>query len=637
MNYVKESILKQLRKEAQQTVQQDQAKYDRLAPKLITNLIGDIGVSDAVTSKSDVPQELFPRDLKNLGALLMYLSANQIEWNGQQIASSDLSKTPESQGMDLKFSDVTAGDRDSKTRQFSKGSFFASKAAIVGYLDYLKRKAVKDQNKVLEVMIGKLVDQANRFLDPVDRIKDEVQGPNGYLLDAFSVKYFDASDPLGKNGTNPASSVAKSYPVVPDGLFASKLYSRDLASVAAFNNWFYQNIGSVTNKEGDVLNTEEVGKDSACLFLGSMLDRARYYSGVSRSAQATEASKFYLNAINSLSSQLECKIGAGAGETVGPNDPIDAFSGAKVLSSSKPAQDQVMAKYPVLTGLEPILTLADLATPQSFDAWGKKNQIGGPDICDSVRSLYQRGLYYTGSKTSPKFEAASKAYLAAVEKLAGQVKTLDGKECSLGGAGSKTGPGSKDTGTGGGDGTLTAEQGAGLIKWARALLASMPLEESQIDYERIMDFYKKLDSFYEFFGNATGRTASSQSEMAVDQIIGRSIRYGDAQGWRARTYSLSNDPMSTIEMITSFQMPKTWTLPFLEFNRQLVKTVMSDLNSLRSNISGWADQPPIKPLIDAINNQIGGGKSTSGGVGQRNTYALDSVSQKARVMLGGTR
>ena len=64
---------------------------------------------------------------------------------------------------------------------------------------------------------------------------------------------------------------------------------------------------------------------------------------------------------------------------------------------------------------------------------------------------------------------------------------------------------------------------------------------------------------------------------------------------------------------------------------------MSDLNSLRSNISGWADQPPIKPLIDAINNQIGGGKSTSGGVGQRNTYALDSVSQKARVMLGGTR
>ena len=63
MNYVKESILKQLRKEAQQTVQQDQAKYDRLAPKLITNLIGDIGVSDAVTSKSDVPQELFPRDL----------------------------------------------------------------------------------------------------------------------------------------------------------------------------------------------------------------------------------------------------------------------------------------------------------------------------------------------------------------------------------------------------------------------------------------------------------------------------------------------------------------------------------------------------------------------------------------------
>lgn len=637
MNYIKNEILKQLRKEAQQVAQQDQMKYDRLAPKLITNLIGDIGIADAVTSKSDVPQELFPRDLKNLGALLLYLSANQIEWQGQQIASSDLTKTPESQGMDLKFSDVTAGDRDAKTRQFSTGSFFANKAAIVGYLDYLKRKAVKDQNKVLEVMIGKLVDQANRFLDPVDRIKDEDPGADGLLLDAFSVKYFDAKDPLGKNGTNPASTVAKSYPVVPDGVFASRLYSRDLASVSAFNNWFYQNIGSVTNKDGQVLNTEETGKDSACMFLGSLIERARYYAGVSRSTQATQASRFYLNAVTQLSSQLDCKLPETTTDTIAPTDPIDAFGGVKVLSSSKPVQDAVVSKYPNLTGLEPILTLADLATPQALDAWGKKNQIGGPDMCESVRNLYQRAAYYDSSKPTGKFASSLKAYMNALENLAGQIKTPDGKDCSLSdlGGGKKT-PG-KDSGTTGGDGTLSVDQAGNLMKWANALLAAMPLEESQIDYERIMDFYKKLDGFYEFFGAATGRTANSQSEMAVDQLIGRSIRYGDAQGWRARTYSLSNDPMSTIEMITSFQMPKNWTLPFLEFNRQLVKTVMSDLNSLRSNISGWSDQKRIMALIEGINNQIGGGKSTSGGVGQRNTYALDSVSQKARVILGGSR
>jgi len=649
MNSSKTFILNQLKKEAQERDAKTQLLVKSLAKKLVTNLSSSMGVGGGPTSPQPQPQELFPKDLKNIGALLMYLSANQIEWQDQLIAITSIAtaaQNPESLKMDLKFSDLTisSGDRDQKSRKFDQGTFFANKAALSGYLNYLKNKSVKDKNKVLEVMIGKLVDQANRFLDPIDQIKDDVVGPNGWLLDAFTDKYFEAKDPLGTGGVNPVATVAKSYPIVPDGLFASKLYSKDLASPSAFNNWFYANILSVTTKTGETLNAQDTGKDSACLFLSSLVLRAKYYTGVSRSAQATEASKFYTSNLDKLLSQLDCPIDSSLSKTDSDVNELDAFV-SKKLVSSKEELDGVIASFPKLDNLKPILTKGDLSSPKAFESWLKASGTdASEDICQSLKSLYGRVKYYSSvQKKSTEFTKALSVYKQLLETLSSSIKTSDGQVCSLVDGSSSVGEQTtttkkdKDSSSGG----VTIQQKANALSQVKRLLATMPLEESQIDYERIMDFYKNLDSFYEVFSSISGNVVNTQSEMAVDQIIGRSIRYGDAQGWRNKTYSLTNDPMSTIETIISFQMSKNWTLPFLGFNRQLVNLIMSDLNSLRSNVSSWYERekdPGIfTALTEAINKQIGGGKSSSGGVGQRNVFALDSTMQKARVILGATR
>lgn len=645
MSDIKNSILQQLYKQAQMANQQAQQQVDgnagSLASKLVTNLISDIGATDGTTSSKTDAQNLLPKDLKNLGDLLTYCSANSIEWQNQQIAVPASATTdPASLGMDLKFSDVISTGRDANTRKMSTSSFFANKKAVVGYLDYLRRKAVKDDNKVLEVMVGRLAEQANKFLDPVDQIKSDVKGPNGYLADAFLSRGFDVKNPL-----EGSVELLKTYPTVPDGVFETKLYTKDLASTTSFNNWFYQNVVTVLDKDGNQIDTRETGVPSACLFLNSVVQRAEFYTGRASSRQAKDAASLYLADVKKLAAELKCPVpGADVGTpvTVSAGEAADAFANASI-APNKTIQDKVAANYPRLGGMEPIITFGDLESVDSYMAWLKKASNGQPlpDLCQALRLLHGRAKYYTTIKASEKFVSVSKAYLKAVEDLAGNLTNAAGESCKLDGSSGSGGTGTdgvssdkKDSGDGSGEKKLGVDQGSAVLRFGRSLAAAMPLEESQIDYERIIDFYVILDNFYNSFSKNSGRSPNTRQEMAVDQLIMRSIRYGSPQGWRDRTYSLSNDPQTTIQSITSFQLSKNFTLPFLAFNKQLVQTVMSDLNSLRSNLSGYKDRPEVDSILAAIEKQIGAGGSSSGGVGQRNIFALDSTAQKCKILLG---
>ena len=644
MSDIKNSILQQLYKQAQQVAQQNQQATDgnagSLASKLVANLITDIGATDGTTSAKPDAQNLLPKDLKNLGDLLTYCSANLIEWQNQQIAvSATTTSDPASLGMDLKFSDVISTGRDPNSRKMNTSSFFANKNAVRGYLDYLRRKAVKDDNKVLEVMVGKLAEQANKFLDPVDQIKADVKGANGYLADAFISKNFDVKNPL-----EGSSELLKTYPVVPDGVFETKLYTKDLISSTTFNAWFYKNVINVIDKNNNPINTRESGVPSACLFLNSVIQRAEFYAGSAASRQAKDASAMYLADVKNIAAELKCPApGASTLDVinVAPGEAVDAFANASI-APNKTVQDKVAANYPKLGGMEPILTLGDLESVDSYMNWFKKSSNGQlPDLCKALRLLHGRAKYYVSIKTSEKFAAVSKAYLKAVEELADNLTNSAGESCKLdgissgdgGGGGTTTGdkknPGSKDQGDGSGGGSSVA------AKFAHELLASMPLEESQIDYERIIDFYQMLGNFYKEFSTNSGRTPNTQEKIVVDQLIEKSIRYGQPQGWRARTYSLSNTAESTSQSITSFQLSRNFTLPFLDFNMQLIRLIISDLNSLRSNILRWETQPPIAALIKGIEKQIGAGTNSAGGVGQRIIFALENTATKARILLGG--
>jgi len=649
MSDIKNSILQQLYKQAQMAAQKNQQTVDgnvgSLASKLVSNLISDIGATGGTTSTKPDAKGLFPKDLKNLGDLLTYCANNSIEWQNEPIAAAINTSNPQRPSkMKWEFNNVISTGRDPSSRKMNTSSFFANKEALTGYLDYLRRRAVKTDNKVLEVMVGKLAEQVNQYVDPVDQIKADVKGANGYLADAFLSRGFDVKNPL-----EGSTELLKTYPVVPDGVFETKLYTKNLISSTTFNAWFYQNVITVLDKDGNQIDTRESGIPSACLFLNSVVQRAEFYAGRAASRQAKDAATMYLADVKKIAAELKCPAPGAIGldTTVAPGEAVDAFANASI-APNKTVQDKVAANYPKLGGMEPILTLGDLESVDSYMNWFKKSSNGQlPDLCKALRLLHGRAKYYVSIKTSEKFAAVSKAYLKAVEDLAGNLTNAAGESCNLDGVsgGNTDGnvpPGTKDSkdigndkDDGSGSKKITPDQGNALLKLGRGLAASMPLEESQIDYERIIDFYQVLENFYNNFSTNTGRAPNTRKEMAVDQLIMRSIRYGNPQGWRDRTYSLSNDPHTTIQSITSFQLSKNFTLPFLAFNKQLVQNVMSDLNSLRSNISGYKGQPLVDNIIAGINNQIGTGTSSSGGVGQRNIFALDSTAQKAKILLGG--
>lgn len=643
MSDIKNSILQQLYKQAQMAAQKNQQTVDgnvgSLASKLVSNLISDIGATGGTTSTKPDAKGLFPKDLKNLGDLLTYCANNSIEWQNEPIAAAINTSNPQRPSkMKWEFNNVISTGRDPSSRKMNTSSFFANKEALTGYLDYLRRRAVKTDNKVLEVMVGKLAEQVNQYVDPVDQIKADVKGANGYLVDAFVDKTFSAKDPL-----EGSTLLLKSYPVVPDGVFASKLYTNNLSSVTSFNSWFYNNITTLIDKDGNSTLTDESGVPSACLFLNTIIQRAEFYAGRAASRQAKDAATMYLADVKKIAAELKCPVPGTSGldTTVAPGEAVDAFANASI-APNKSIQDKVAANYPKLGGMEPILTLGDLESVDSYMNWFKKSSNGQlPDLCKALRLLHGRAKYYVSIKTSEKFAAVSKAYLKAVEELADNLTNSAGESCKLdgissgdgGGGGTTTGdkknPGSKDQGDGSGGGSSVA------AKFAHELLASMPLEESQIDYERIIDFYQMLGNFYKEFSTNSGRTPNTQEKIVVDQLIEKSIRYGQPQGWGARTYSLSNTAESTSQSITSFQLSRNFTLPFLNFNMQLIRLIISDLNSLRSNILRWETQPPIAALIKGIEKQIGAGTNRAGGVGQRIIFALENTATKARILLGG--
>lgn len=643
MSDIKNSILQQLYKQAQMAAQKNQQTVDgnvgSLASKLVSNLISDIGATGGTTSTKPDAKGLFPKDLKNLGDLLTYCANNSIEWQNEPIAAAINTSNPQRPSkMKWEFNNVISTGRDPSSRKMNTSSFFANKEALTGYLDYLRRRAVKTDNKVLEVMVGKLAEQVNQYVDPVDQIKADVKGANGYLADAFLSRGFDVKNPL-----EGSTELLKTYPVVPDGVFETKLYTKNLISSTTFNAWFYQNVITVLDKDGNQIDTRESGIPSACLFLNSVVQRAEFYAGRAASRQAKDAATMYLADVKKIAAELKCPAPGAIGldTTVAPGEAVDAFANASI-APNKTVQDKVAANYPKLGGMEPILTLGDLESVDSYMNWFKKSSNGQlPDLCKALRLLHGRAKYYVSIKTSEKFAAVSKAYLKAVEELADNLTNSAGESCKLdgissgdgGGGGTTTGdkknPGSKDQGDGSGGGSSVA------AKFAHELLASMPLEESQIDYERIIDFYQMLGNFYKEFSTNSGRTPNTQEKIVVDQLIEKSIRYGQPQGWGARTYSLSNTAESTSQSITSFQLSRNFTLPFLNFNMQLIRLIISDLNSLRSNILRWETQPPIAALIKGIEKQIGAGTNSAGGVGQRIIFALENTATKARILLGG--
>jgi hypothetical protein len=211
-------------KEAQQA---QLADTNQLAKKLVARLAGELS---RVSSEKPTGAGLKLENLQNLGKLLQFLDENQIKFNGERVVYSQSELQNLSEDVRDKLSPVSINvSRDALTRQWNQADFYTNLNALTGYVAHLQQKSNEEKNPVLQVMVGKLIDQVNQVKPDsglVRKPKSTPGKPNELpdetVIDGFGAKVFDIKNPSGDRGN-------------------LALTAKDLKSKESLNAWLQQN------------------------------------------------------------------------------------------------------------------------------------------------------------------------------------------------------------------------------------------------------------------------------------------------------------------------------------------------------------------------------------------------------------
>lgn len=327
---------------------------------------------------STTAPEVKPENLRTLGDLLTWAAANKIMWDGARIAwdynpgdpDANPPVPPSGEKPDIESPWVFQSyqndrDRDQYTRQAVTKTYYANKDGLLKFLTYLRDTPTAKENKVFEVMISKVINQANQYLQPNEKIgprpeeKPASQFNDGDVVDGFPSNIMDIKKPY--------DGIEQNAPMFTNA--SNKLTYGDVKDLASLQNW----ISGMRDA-----STPNVDPNSAegnpCQIVHILYLRARYLSSQVRydklRPKYSEFAKLYLTNITSLGKQFSyngqaCAVtapGVGPGEQPGqkPGQPGQAggLSTAspqilQQLSALRPFNSQFIA----LGEIENFLTL----------------------------------------------------------------------------------------------------------------------------------------------------------------------------------------------------------------------------------------------------------------------------------------
>jgi len=307
---VLKSLANAITKRAQQNV--PIGNEIQVAKKLVAKLakeVGGIPESPNISAETPTPVGLNTENLQNIGNLLKFLDDNQIKVDGTRVAfdQGESEKLPE--GEQNKLSPITINvSRDAVTRKWNTADYYANIPSLIKYVTYLQNKAKQEDNKVLGVLIGKLIDQVNTVKPDsgLSRNPKSVPGKNVNEVSEDTV-----IDSFGKNFDSKTLSVDNGGYV---------LYAKDLKNKESLNAWM------ISNPEAQVITYDKAGRKSSikysdsqvdkCVIINVLYKRAINLSNNSQSAKDTEKYSFYVKKIQEIGSTITgpngqtCSIGA---------------------------------------------------------------------------------------------------------------------------------------------------------------------------------------------------------------------------------------------------------------------------------------------------------------------------------------
>lgn len=278
-----------------------------VAKKLVNSL------SRELTSQPEPPNvaastdaELKVDNLQSLGTLLKFLSTNKVTINGLRVAYTGVEEASlsESESEKNKLSPVTINEsRDAATRKWNTADYYTNLPYLINYVKYLQAKAAAMtkggdvQGKVLEVMVGKLIDQVNAIKPDSGlsrKPKSTPDAPNEIpdedIIDNFGTKIFDAKNPHKDKGS-------------------LLLKAKHVKSRTALNSWLqdapeaqilmYDDKGQVLpSPKSPLLWTNN--NSNHCNVITSLYARAKHLKEIARSSEDEKKADFYIKKIQEI-------------------------------------------------------------------------------------------------------------------------------------------------------------------------------------------------------------------------------------------------------------------------------------------------------------------------------------------------
>ena len=324
-------VIGSLTKEAQATPAAPVAPLNpvAIAKKLVSKLSRELTDQPEplnLASPNDV--ELKVDNLQSLGTLLKFLSNNKVTLSGERIAYTGAEENSLAPAEKDKLSPVSINEsRDAATRKWNAVDYYANLKNLIVYVRYMQQKAAAmqkggdPQGKVLEVMVGKLIDQVNAIKpdsglerkpkstpDKPNEIDDEE------VIDNFGSKLLDPKNPTADRGS-------------------LLLKAKHVKSRAALNSWLQD------SPEAQIIEYDDKGQKkpaktwttadvNRCFAIQVLYARAKYWSQIAKTPKEERNFAFYLKKMEEIGPTFvgpdgkACTVvpGAGAGTVAKPSE-----------------------------------------------------------------------------------------------------------------------------------------------------------------------------------------------------------------------------------------------------------------------------------------------------------------------------
>jgi hypothetical protein len=269
----------------------------QVAKKLVARLSREMGgASEEPNISAATPAGLSTVNLQNIGNLLKFLDESQIRVDGVRAVYDQAESETLPQDEQDKLSPVTINvSRDAATRKWNTADYYTNLPVLIKYVSYLQNKSKTEDNKVLSVMVGKLIDQINTIKPDsgLSRAPKSVPGkivnelPDDTQIDGFGTKVFDSKNLSTDSGSN-------------------MLFAKDLKNRETLNAWM------LTNPEAQIVTYDANGKKISaikysdekadrCVIVNVLFNRAKnLLQSRATSPEDTKKYNFYIKKMQEL-------------------------------------------------------------------------------------------------------------------------------------------------------------------------------------------------------------------------------------------------------------------------------------------------------------------------------------------------